>query len=188
MTNSESSALLIAMKSVQNVYLRWMTIGWLCVPICFLGCYCVTFADTPRSFYIKYKALVAFYGGRQNMINLNKRIQMELQIFARALGGDEGITLLDVIQDMNPRFRTCCDYSLLSQMFQNRNTVFSGIVWDKYISLGGNYHVIIYGLFEYLCMFNEPTSEYVDGFLEMFLIRNSVLKAEILSHKDAAGI
>ena len=144
------------------------------------------FEESPRSIYLKYKAIVEFYGGRQNLCNLNASIKKELQLFDEALANEDiFMTILDVIQDMDPRFCTCCDYSL--NMSHGKNIVFSTFIWEKYLRLGGNYHVIIYGLFEYLCMFHEPTSKYICGFLEMMLVRNSVLKKEILSHKNASG-
>jgi hypothetical protein len=98
------------------------------------------------------------------------------------------ITLLEVIKAMCPKIKslfTISSHDALFTMISIVNPAYMQAIWDEYMKLDGNYHVIIYGIIEYIISDSDPTSHNAKKYLLM-MTTNTAARAECLSHQDAA--
>lgn len=188
------------LKAYANIkYSSWWlwSIGCICIPCCCAGTACLLLAEEISKFKILFPKVIEIYGGKKNCKILGERIRTELNIFCKALTIinsscspiiiKTNTTLLEVICHVFPNTgNIITDVSktgiaFLDQKTEKHNEYFNKL-WETYTALGGNYQIVVYGIIEYLCQTNEPTSDYVEQYLQEFT-SYSALRAECLSYK-----
>lgn len=189
MRNTESAIVLA--KKVCEKQTFWLKLsGWICLPCCCIGCACLAAGYIPEAFAKKFADVIEFYGGKDAVRGLAERVRKEIRIFRAAITEVNNsvdpkdiradIDLFDVICDHNPKIDALRSnkYILMSH---DKN--YSKLVWDAYQKHGGNYHVVVYGLIEYMCIKYEPTCSIVEVYINN-MTGDTSLRVEVLSHKD----
>lgn len=192
------SAIINACKTLQRQKFWLKLTGYLCIPCFCIGFSCIVCGDVLDTFYKKYKQVIAFYGGAEELEKLSIKIKKELGLFREAVTFANFIvepsiirsntTIIDVIFDKNARvkktlsesFDFFCDYKY------SKNNDYIDIIWNKYISLGGCYHVLIYGYIEYMCMVVDPTCSKMEHILNK-ITSDTAFRSECLFHKEESG-
>lgn len=169
--------------------------GWLCLPFCCVGYVCLAPGYICDTLSDNCKKLIELYGGSARLQILAQKIAKELEIFRDAVTLANtvvqpsvirpDITIIDVIADMNPRIGPIIRNDISLILFPNNNNSYSTEIWKNYQNDGGNYHVIVYGLIEYLFTVYPPDSIFVDSYINKAL-KDSSLRTEMLSHKTMA--
>jgi len=189
MRNTESS-IIKAMKvcDKQAFWLKFS--GWLCIPCCCIGAACLAVGYIPAAFVEKFTEVITFYGGKDAVRALAELVQKEIRIFRDAVTEVNNsvdphdiranIDLFDVICDQEPKINALRSNSYI---LSGHDKNYSKLVWDAYQKHGGNYHVVVYGLIEYMCIKYEPTCSIVEVYLNS-ITSDTSLRVEVLSHKD----
>lgn len=185
---------------------RWFKVlGWTCMPCFCAGATCLAVAEPLSNFNEMYQRVIALYGGPVAVKALAARVRNELAIFRSAVttvnnslpDADSNIIIGDLkmhtmIYEKNTRIKQVMDtvdtvLSLLARFrdSDNRRQKYISLVWDEYLRLGGNYHVIVYGIIEYMCHNYDPTSPAMKSHLEA-LLKDTAMRVEVLSHKAQA--
>jgi hypothetical protein len=161
------------------------------MPLCCVGAVCIVGSHECKRFIEKYKKIIAIYGGEKNMIILANKICKENEIFRTSTTEvnniispqfiTPNISLFDIISVMNPKIQNIVSNS------KKTKTQYISDIWDQYQKNGGNYHVIVYGLIEYLCTIYDPTCITIENYIDPF-IADTMMKVECLSHKSDAGM
>ena len=191
---TRKSAVVTAYESCSR-YAFWAKfVGWSCMPCCCAGLPCLIVGDIPRTFAVKFGMLIELYGGEKKMHMLADKIAEEQSLFRDAVTFvtdtidatkiKANITLWNVICAMHPKINSLTASLSFDSHFED-NT-YAQQIWDRYVSTGGNYSVIVYGLIEYMCSIYDPTCIIVDECMSKVL-SDSSLRVEVLSHKTAAG-
>lgn len=177
----------------------WLKVaGYLCMPVCCIGCSCLFADKSMTEWKDKYDAIIALYGGKQKVKELSAKIANELRLFgtARTVANTKvsphiivrDVNMLDIIFCANPLVRQIMGAITLEALVifdrKERNEYFT-VVWNEYVNLGGNYHVIVYGIMEYLAMICDPTSRVMEYSVNEVL-RDTAFRVECLSHRAAA--
>lgn len=173
----------------------WMKVfGFVAMPCCCIGLSCFGVSSISQAFAERYANIVKFYGGENNCNVIKNKIDKEIDIFNRSiievrclnnpnLHIDPNITLLDIIKTSNTHLDNIIRQVCFTRYITNKD--YSVAVWNKYVELGGNSNVVIYGLIEYLLTFNSSTSRMMEDFLNK-LTSNTSLRVEILIAKHKA--
>ena len=169
--------------------------GWFCVPFFCLGCLCLAPGYICASFAENCKKLIELYDGRVRLNILAQKIKKEQELFRDAVTQANAVvqpslirpnvSLLDVISDMNPRIGPIIRSDITSIIFAPKDKSYSAEIWKNYQNAGGNFHVIVYGLIEYLFTVYPPDCTLVDSYVKKAL-QDSSLRTEMMSHKAAA--
>ena len=178
----------------KNAFLTKLS-GWLCVPFCCIGCACLLVAEIPAKFVEQCNALIDFYDGEKRLGVLAVKIKKEQSLFREAVTQansvispeliDPNITLFDVIRDMNPRINSLCMKDIYFGISKIKNLTYSQEIWRTYQQNGGNYHVVMYGIIEYMFMVYHVDSNKVADYITKVLSDTS-FRVEVLSHKTSA--
>lgn len=170
----------------------------LCMPLCCIGLSCIMIRDMVLNFAPKFKKIIAIYGGEDNLEILSEKIKREIVLFTEAVKFanvvvdatciNQNIKIIDVIFYMFPKIKNNLSVDSNQLYNEDRQTIYNEQIWERYLKLGGCYHVIVYGYIEYICMTTEPLilSTSVELIINKF-ITNSKLSSECLSHKNDAG-
>ena len=178
--------------------------GVLCMPLCCIGLSCVMIREVILNFGPKFKKIIAIYGGETNLEILTERIKRELRLFNESVRFanlvvdatciNQNITITDVIFYMFPEVKKNLSIDSNQIYIENeaysknedRQRMYNEQIWERYMKLGGCYHVIVYGYIEYMCMNTDPLSTNIEIIIDKFLT-DSKLSTECLSHKSDAG-
>lgn len=171
--------------------------GWLCVPCFCSGCVCLAISSATEDIRSKYDAVIKFYGGEKIVVNIAEKVKVQTLIFRHAVTEVNkvvnprnivaDIDMFMMCKDMCPLFKAVSVTTLHSFIsVANKSESYVVNVWNKYLELGGNYHIVIYGIIEYLCTVADPTSIYVTKYVDL-LIKDTAFRSEVLSHKLDAG-
>lgn len=168
-------------------------IGISCIPFCCTGIGCISIAAQLAPVTEALEDVVHFYGGEANVQRLAGKIIHEQHIFARAVNSvnatispeliNTKLTLLDCIIANVPRTGRIIDEAqFLTSRLRTSSSQHGSAVWDIYLSMGGDYKVVVYGLIEYLSQNYDPTSQTVLHVVNQ-LNKNSPLRNECQLHK-----
>lgn len=176
---------------------NWMKcFGILSLPCCCIGLSCIGISTLSTNFANKYESVIKLYGGREICDLIKIKVDNEIDLFKKAIVQvhlsplnedircDPNITLLDIVRLHNKRFD---DITKLVFLSYNRHTSkeYNALILDKYIRLGGNIHVIVFGFIEYLLTMHNPTSKVMEAYLHN-MSSNTSLRLEILLAKEKA--
>lgn len=189
------------MSAILKIYrdLQWkvnlMAIsGVLCLPFFCCGCICLIPSVTYRPFKNKYEQIIRLYGGKEPLKQLGKMVANEDEVFRKAISFvnktydnaadmNPNITLLDIICEMNPRIKSIIKSTWFTFDLVRYNKEYMKKLYESYVENGGNYHVIVYGIVEYLCTHYEPTCIKMEDYINRFL-DNGALYLECINHKQ----
>ena len=162
--------------------------------VCCTGIACITVAATLAPIADALADAVHFYGGEENLKRVANMVYHEQDIFTRAVNAvnstispkliQVNLTLLDIIIANVPRTGSILEQSMsvTMRLFKSAKQEYCKAVWDMYVSMGGNYKVIVYGLIEYMCQIYEPTCDNVIRVVDNFN-KNGPLRNECTNHK-----
>lgn len=172
----------------------WLKIsGWLCIPCCCAGATCLAMYPYINEFAILYKRLIEFYGGVIPTRVVAQKIFVQKELFTQAVIAvnnfcepfiiDPKMNLLDLVKEFHPKFKVLLNDEILNTFLQiTRNGQshkdYKKLVWTKYIELGGNSNIFIYGFIEYIIGEIDPTSDRAKKYIIM-LLNNNAFRAEI---------
>lgn len=160
-----------------------------------MSCLIVDKAVSP--FKKKYNMIIEFYGGIAKVRELSQKISHELCIFrdARAAANDlvsahsiiSTVNILDVIFCAHPKIKSIMrpnPLDIFNMLADTGKNQYCMAIWEEYVKRGGNYHVIIYGIIEYMCALYDPTCALMESNINS-LLSDTAYRAECLAHKDA---
>lgn len=193
-----TSVVVSAQRACARNHILLNVLGGCCMPLCSVGITCCVVGSTFKSFSKNYKHLIGMYGGKLNMHRIATMIRQEMEIFKQAVAkvnmtvnpvfivGDT--TILDMVLYAEPVFSAAyMPHHLMNTVSRcSSNSTYCNVLLTEYLSLGGNYNVIIYGLVEYLCMLYDPTCTVVENVL-VHAVGDTVLHVEMMAHKSKAG-
>jgi hypothetical protein len=192
------SSILKGFKTVKGSACGLYTVGCCCLPFLCAGLVCCIPAVELSYFKELYENVIKIYGGEKELTKLGDKVKKQRNIFRNAVTQVNStckpaiikadVTLYDVICHADPRVGQLIKgsdvSSLLDEVFRSAlNKEYYDLVWTAYKELGGNYHVVVYGLIEYMCQMYDPTCEKVKCYLNLFTSDTS-LRVECLAHKD----
>ena len=186
------SAVLSAVHKLKK-YRFWLKFsGWCCMPVCCIGATCLFASTVPGEYIPKYEAIIELYGGKEKMKLVAEKVHREMVLFRKAVTAvnntiepsriKSDITLLKLISTMNPKFR-----QISSEPAYNSSDIYIEAVWAEYVAKGGNYHVVLYGIMEYMCCVYDPTCTFAEIYLNR-LTTDTSLRVECLSHRADADL
>lgn len=129
------------------------------------------------------------FGGTDNCRILAGKLRHELEVFNQATTNvnkaidpnliTSNVNVYDVIFNENPRISAIVKNDV--QFLCNRGVKqeYLSELWKEYVVLGGNMHVVVYGIVEYVCTMYQYTS--IESFLQKMIV-DSAVRREILSH------
>lgn len=173
----------------------------LCMPLLCLGCVCVSLHEVIKPCK-SLKKVVKQYGGSAAMNKLAQKVATERAIFRGATTFVNtttnatifpDLTIWDMILESDVRIGCICSNTSthISRMCldTNKRKEYVDQVWRAYQANGGNYHVIVYGLIEYLCQVYGamPMCNIVEIYVNDF-VNDTALRVECLAHKEQAGM
>ena len=191
------SSAIINNISLNNRNIRSFNLyGCLCMPCCCLGCSFLILKKIPQEYNNNYRKIVEFYGDRHSCNRLRSLINIELQIFRKSVTQVNDtidpnlifsdISIIDIILrnniKINKIFKGINSSFDLTNNLKQINNEYSVAIWNEYLKNNGNYHIIIYGIIEYLSGIYSEVSEITNSFMEN-IISDTTLRSEILSHK-----
>lgn len=191
----ENESLIVQASCENKSDAFWMKVfGFVAMPCCCIGLSCFGVSSISQAFAERYAYIVKFYGGVNHCNLIKNKVDKEIDIFNRSildvrcsnnpnLHIDPNITLLDIIRTCNTHLDDILRHVCFTNYITNKD--YSVAVWEKYVELGGNSNVIIYGLIEYLLTFNCSTSKKMEVFVNN-LTTNTSLRVEILLAKKNA--
>jgi hypothetical protein len=184
------SAILKVYKTLQWKVSLLTTSGILCVPFFCFGCICLVPSATYSEFKNRYEKVIRLYGGKKPLKQLGKMVANENEIFRNTISFvnrtyenpsdiNPNINLLDIICEMNPSIKSI----LTSSWVGKYSKEYVKTLYEHYIENCGNYHIIVYGLIEYLCTQYDPTCIKIEDYLNRF-VSNGALYLECMDHKQ----
>lgn len=197
---TNTSTVLTARKSCRKTQFWLKCAGYFCLPCCCLGVSCLTLGEVPKSFLAQYDLLIKMYGGEKKCLEIASKVSRELTLFRTAVTQinntidpsliQTDITLLDVIYANHPRInalrvKSHFNWSSYNSKIHGNTNAYPTEIYNLYLSMGGDYKVVIYGLIEYLCHLYDPTSTIVLDYLAS-VITDSSLHAMVFGFADAA--
>lgn len=122
---------------------------------------------------LRYKKLVKFYGGKNQMKIIADQIRKENDIFKLACEeacimldiGKQDLLLLDLLKTFVPSFA----YALNPLELKPLKSVYKNIVWQLYVEKEGNFNNVLYGFIEYLCTICNPWDNLIQDSMEKIL-------------------
>lgn len=138
-------------------------LGWICRPFCCLGMICLSNANDKEK-YTKYINKVVEMYTRDVLISLAPKVINEHKIFLKAcnevntLSIKEGrkiypyINLIDVISVAMPIMGCVLKDIAFWCLDKNEKEEYLLKIYKKYIELGGNTSIVVYGLPEYIAI------------------------------------
>lgn len=193
-----SSGIKWALSSVSKQTFWMKFAGAVTIPCCCLGLAFCTGGAMLNIFKDKYEEVVRIYG-KGNLDTLASKVRQEKQLFRAAVtkvnnevhySSITEVNLIEVMRSMVPRFGQIYNSTTFTSILRLHHThqheQYYKKIWDEYQNTGGNFHVVIYGLIEYLCTEIDPTCTMMEDVLNKFTADSS-LRAECMSHKVLAG-
>ena len=191
-SSKSPSAVLSALHQLKK-YRFWLKFtGWCCMPMCCIGATCLVTSAVPGQYIPKYEAIVELYGGKEKMKLVAEKVHREMVLFRNAVTAvnntidptiiKSDITLLKLISSMNVKFR-----QISRESYYNCTDIYVDAVWNDYVAKGGNFHVVLYGIMEYICTVYDPTCTIAEIYLN-WLTSDTSIRVECLSHQAQAGL
>ena len=187
----------ILLKTLSNIEknLFWAKFwGWLCMPVCCMGCICIIPAKVYEELIIDLKKIIKLYTPKKLEI-IAKDISREQSIFIDACIEINktceqiypNTTLYDALCVTIPNFKTMIGISSRSRDYvSNVDKVaadaYASKAYSVYIEKGGDINSVIYGLPEYLCTIYDPTCDTMSNLYKK-IYTNTQLSQYVLSHK-----
>lgn len=191
-----SSALLAARDNLTCHVRVLKTAGWCCIPVCCAGVACFSLADVENAQLSLINRAIAFYGGVPNVKELATKVNREQSLFRAAvtkinnsidpanIKGD--VKLIDIIYHAHPRIKKLLNMGnalvIFDYMDGTKYETYYEAIWTEYEQMGGNYHVVIYGILEYICTVYDATCTIAEGYFDR-VVSDSAARVECLSHK-----
>ena len=192
------SAIVSAYKNLKSKTLLLKITGGFCMLFFCLGCVCCVPGFILDQCKVKFEMVIRLYGGVDDLKVLGKKVARENELFNKTIAMvnkvyepaqaiDSKVTLFDVICHMNPRINNILNSCWLARslFLQEVKSDYMKQLWNQYIDNGGNYHVIVYGIIEYLCTLYDPTCTKIDEYLDSFNSQGA-LYLECIEHKTEA--
>lgn len=204
-TKKMPSALVAAFQSTKRNIFWAKFMGYLCMPCCCVGMACLLGATEPDAILKVLKHVIAFYGDKDNCKRLSQMVAKEQAIFRECIGKvnstinpaciDTKIHLLQLICMMdakfgaihgNDKFSLSLSLFLVDDQKKRMQEQYYSELWAAYKAMGGNEHVIMYGIGEYICDMYDASSLIAQGYL-VKLVGPTQLRQEVLLHRGDAG-
>ena len=166
--------------------------GWLCMPVCCMGCICLLPAKIYEVLVEDIKKIIKIYTP-DGLSRLSRKISIEHTLFLEAcviVNATSGnifpdVNLVDVLCVVNSNLKTMLSMFYLFELGFNKKNKDEYLlkIYQEYTAKGGNENVIIYGLPEYLARFYDPTC---DKMLTLFnkIARETQLSCFVMAHRD----
>lgn len=187
----EDESLIVLASNENKSDAFWMKcFGFLALPCCCIGLSCFGISSISKDFAEKYANIVKFYGGIEKCNLIKKKVDIEIDLFNRSvmdirnsepnLHIDPNVTLFDLIRQNNKQLSEITTRLMYFKYITSKE--YATTLWNRYLELGGNSNLIIYGLIEYLLTFNSSTSKMMEVFIHN-VCSNTPLRVEVLLAK-----